>query len=66
MVLKKENELKAKGFRTFNTSNYTHHLRIPDIIAISPREKLSQSRWKQYGDTRVVSRVCATGIRDYL
>jgi tRNA(His) 5'-end guanylyltransferase len=29
-------ELRAKGYKTFNTSNYTRHKRIPDIIAISP------------------------------
>lgn len=40
MVMKKELELRAKGYRTFNTSNYTRHKRIPDIIAISPDGKI--------------------------
>ncbi|MHB1909185.1 MAG: hypothetical protein ACYCQJ_10010 [Nitrososphaerales archaeon] len=40
MVQKKELELKSKGYRTFNTSNYTRHTRIPDIIAISPEGKV--------------------------
>ncbi|HVB11665.1 MAG TPA: hypothetical protein VNE86_00930 [Nitrososphaerales archaeon] len=36
MVLRKELELRAQGYRTFCTSNYTRHNRVPDIIAISP------------------------------
>lgn len=40
MVLKKELELRAIGYRTFCTSNYTRHNRIPDIIAISPEGKV--------------------------
>ena len=40
MVLRKELELKAQGYRTFCTSNYTRHNRIPDIIAISPDGKV--------------------------
>ena len=39
MVLRKELELRAQGCRTFNTSNYTRHNRVPDIIAISPDGK---------------------------
>jgi len=40
MVLQKESELRAKGYRTFCTSNYIHHVRVPDIIAISPDGKV--------------------------
>ena len=40
MVLKKELELRARGYRTFCTSNYTRHNIIPDIIAISPEGKV--------------------------
>ncbi|MHB1869172.1 MAG: C2H2-type zinc finger protein [Nitrososphaerales archaeon] len=40
MVLKKELELRVQGYRTFCTSNYTRHNRIPDIIAISPDGKV--------------------------
>jgi hypothetical protein len=40
MVLKKESKLRAQGYRTFCTSNYAHHSRIPDIIAISPEGKV--------------------------
>jgi hypothetical protein len=40
MVLRKEKMLRAQGFKTFNTSNYTHHTRIPDIIAISSDGKI--------------------------
>lgn len=36
MVLRKELELRAQGFRTFCTSNYMRHKRVPDIIAIGP------------------------------
>ena len=36
VVLVKEKELRQQGYRTFCTSNYAHHFRIPDIIAISP------------------------------
>ncbi|MDA4129805.1 MAG: hypothetical protein OK457_03445 [Thaumarchaeota archaeon] len=39
-VLRKEVELRGKGYRTFCTSNYTRHNRIPDIIAISPDGKV--------------------------
>ena len=40
MVLQKEQELRAKGYKTFCTSNYTRHIRVPDIIAISPEGKI--------------------------
>lgn len=40
VVAMKEKELRAQGFRTFNTSNYTPHKRIPDIIAITPEGKI--------------------------
>ncbi len=40
MVLQKELELRAKGYGTFCTSNYTRHSRIPDIIAISQDGKV--------------------------
>jgi hypothetical protein len=40
VVVDKENELRAQGFRTFNTSNYSHHQRVPDIIAISSEGKV--------------------------
>ena len=36
----KEKELREQGYRTFCTSNYAHHHRIPDIIAISPEGKV--------------------------
>jgi hypothetical protein len=39
-VLQKELELRAKGFRTFCTSNYLRHKRVPDIIAVSPDGKV--------------------------
>lgn len=35
VVSSKEKELRGQGYRTFNTSNYARHNRIPDIIAIS-------------------------------
>jgi hypothetical protein len=37
--VRKEKELGDKGYRTFCTSNYAQHHRIPDIIAISPEGK---------------------------
>jgi hypothetical protein len=40
VVLQKEKELRDRGYRTFCTSNYAHHYRIPDIIAISPEGKV--------------------------
>ncbi len=40
VVVQKEKELRAQGFRTFNTSNYAHHHRVSDIIAISPDGKV--------------------------
>jgi hypothetical protein len=40
VVILKEKDLQRRGYRTFNTSNYTHHCRIPDIIAISPEGKV--------------------------
>lgn len=40
IVLHKEKELRAKGYRTFCTSNYAHHNRVPDIIAISSEGKV--------------------------
>ena len=40
MVLRKEAELRTQGFRTFCTSNYAHHKRVPDIIAISSDGKV--------------------------
>jgi hypothetical protein len=40
VVALKEKELREQGYRTFNTSNYTHHDPIPDIIAISPDRKI--------------------------
>ena len=40
VVLRKEKELRDQGYRTFCTSNYAHHSRIPDIIAISPEGKV--------------------------
>src|SRR5579859_436758 len=40
VVIQKENELRVKGYRTFCTSNYAHHKRVPDIIAISPDGKV--------------------------
>jgi hypothetical protein len=36
MVLKREREFRAMEYKTFYTSNYSHHKRVPDIIAISP------------------------------
>lgn len=40
MVLKKELELRSQGYRTFCTSNYARHTRVPDIIAISSDGKV--------------------------
>lgn len=40
MVLRKELELRAQGFRTFCTSNYMRHNRVPDVIAIAPNGKV--------------------------
>lgn len=40
VVVLKEKQLREQGFRTFNTSNYSHHNRVPDIIAISPVGKV--------------------------
>ncbi len=40
VVVEKEKELRAQGYKTFNTSNYARHNRIPDIIAISPDGKV--------------------------
>lgn len=39
-VYRKECVLRAKGFRTFCTSNYMRHKRVPDIIAVSPTGKV--------------------------
>ena len=40
VVLQKEKELIARGYRTFCASNYAHHKRVPDFIAISPDGKI--------------------------
>lgn len=40
VVVQKEKELRTLGYRTFNTSNYANHYRVPDIIAISPDGKV--------------------------
>jgi hypothetical protein len=40
VVAWKEKKLRELGYRTFNTSNYTRHNRIPDIIAISSGGKI--------------------------
>lgn len=39
-VLMKERELKDKNYKVFVTSNYAHHKRIPDLIAINPEGKV--------------------------
>ncbi|MGI0091254.1 MAG: hypothetical protein ACREBS_06055 [Nitrososphaerales archaeon] len=40
IAIQKEAELRTKGYRASCTSNYAHHKRIPDIIAISPDGKV--------------------------
>ncbi len=40
VVIEEEKLLRQQGYRTFCTSNYAHHYRIPDIIAISPEGKV--------------------------
>jgi hypothetical protein len=40
VVIQKEKELRAQGYRTFCTSNYSRHKRVPDIIAVSPEGKV--------------------------
>jgi len=39
-VHEKTQLLREKGYRVFETSNYSHHARIPDLIAISPEGKI--------------------------
>ena len=53
VVARKQAELRAKGYRTFVTSNWgSHESRLPDIIAVSPEGKIlavemeSIRRWK--------------------
>jgi hypothetical protein len=53
VVIRKQEELRSKGYRTFITSNWgAHQSRLPDIIAISPDNKViavemeSIRRWK--------------------
>jgi hypothetical protein len=40
VVMLEEKELRKQGYRTFCTSNYARHYRIPDIIAISPEGRV--------------------------
>lgn len=39
-VQEKAKEYREKGFKVFETSNYSHHRRIPDLIVISPKGKI--------------------------
>ena len=40
VVSLKEKKLRGQGYRTFNTSGYTRHNRIPDMIVISADGKV--------------------------